>query len=155
MRLNLYDNVVTNYKDKDGARGWKAVSDVLRMAKDLEYLDLSACMLESDGCGNAFTEVHCKTLRGLSTSKLSSLATLDLSGNEDLEDNVDISAIAEILESRAGGLILEELDEDADDGAQDSEEQEPEAQKVADASVDELTDLIESQLTFQGTNYNR
>jgi hypothetical protein len=50
MRLNLYDNVVTNYKDKDGARGWKAVSDVLRMAKDLEYLDLSACMLESDGC---------------------------------------------------------------------------------------------------------
>jgi hypothetical protein len=89
--------------------------------------------------------VHCKTLRGLFTSKLSSLATLDLSGNEDLEDNVDISAIAEILESCAGRLILEELDED-DDGAQ--EEQEPETQKVADASVDELTDLIESQLTL-------
>jgi hypothetical protein len=86
--------------------------------------------------------VHCKTLRGLFTSKLSSLATLDLSGNEDLEDNVDISAIAEILESCAGRLILEDLDDD-DDGAQ--EEQEPETQKVA---VDELTDLIESQLTL-------
>jgi hypothetical protein len=76
---------------------------------------------------------------------LPSLATLDLSGNEDLEDNVDISAIGEILESCAGRLILEDLDDD-DDGAQ--EEQEPETQKVADASVDELTDLIESQLTL-------
>ncbi|KAJ7366978.1 hypothetical protein DFH08DRAFT_1004789 [Mycena albidolilacea] len=106
---------------KNGARGWKAESDVLRMAKDLEYLDLSACMLESDGYvriiatlgqqtypklhtielgGNAFIEVHYKTLRGLFTSKLHSLATLDLSGNEDLEDNADISAIAEILEIR-------------------------------------------------------
>ncbi|KAK7015157.1 Ran GAP Rna1 [Paramarasmius palmivorus] len=173
--LNLCDNVIANYGAKEGVRGWKVVADAIRAAEDLRYLDLSSCVLEKDGCdeiiaalgeqsyprlrkvnlnGNDFSEANYATLKDVITDKLPALTILNIADNDGLEDNDVVAEIGTLLEGRGGRLILEEEDEDEDlyEDTSDLDGEgavEPRIIKSEDLGVDQLADMISTNLTLQ------
>ncbi|KAJ3885007.1 hypothetical protein GG344DRAFT_59878, partial [Lentinula edodes] len=44
-----------NREDRKSIRGWKAIADLIRAAKSLEFLDVSSCTLRTDGCAEIIT----------------------------------------------------------------------------------------------------
>ncbi|KAL4253488.1 Leucine-rich repeat domain superfamily protein [Abortiporus biennis] len=172
--LNLSDNVIANYGSKAGKRGWKVVADVIRGAKDLQYLDLSSCLLEEDGCeeiiaaldaqtypklkrlnlnGNSFSEAHYAALKDAITHKLSALKVLNLVDNEDLEDSDTVDSIKELLEGRGGRLILEDEDETEEEEEEGFVEEgggsKLSAAKTEDSGIDQLADSMVTSLTIE------
>ena len=172
-RLRLRDNVVANADSREGKRGWKAISDVIRAARNLEYLDVSACFLQDDGCQevidalgehpyarlhtirldtNDFGERHYARLQTVVSSTLPALRSLNLTGNEDLEGGLALDAVSETLANRGGNLELEDDDTD-DEAEEDDEDVEGEERSPKrteeDAKVEELADLITLNLTIK------
>lgn len=173
-RLRLRDNVIANAESREGKRGWKAISDVIRSAKNLQYLDISACFIQSDGCEeivkalgeqsysrlrtirldtNDFAGDHYRSFQTVVEAQLPALRFLNLTGNEDLEDNDSIAAMGEMLDSRGGKLEVDDDDSDDEDevDAADVDENDERAVQRADVEVDELADLINSGLNIKVT----
>ncbi|KAF9524274.1 hypothetical protein CPB83DRAFT_861524 [Crepidotus variabilis] len=119
-----------------GRRGWHNIADVVRVARDLEFLDLSDCYLTEDGSteliaalsenphpkldtilleNNDLGSAHYESLKEILPTQLAGLKVLDLALNEDLEDNETITELTELLESRGGRLITDDEECDADD----------------------------------------
>lgn len=76
---------------------------------------------------------------------LPALHSLNLTGNEDLEDSDALEAIGEMLANRGGNLELE--GDDTDD--EDEEEVETVGLVAEDAGVDELADLMAANLAIK------
>lgn len=170
VHLRLRDNVIANADKREGKRGWKAIADVIRGAKKLEYLDVSACFLQNDGCRevidalghqsyarlrtirldtNDFGEKHYARLRAAVSDTLPALRFLNLTGNEDLEDNSALEAISEMLASRGGNLELEDDDTDDEGGDTDEDGEEVARLPVEDAELNNLVDLITTKLAIK------
>jgi Ran GTPase-activating protein 1 len=172
-RLRLRDNVIANADSREGKRGWTAISDVIRAARNLEYIDVSTCFLRDDGCQevidtlgehvyarlhtirldtNDFGESHYARLQTVIVSTLPALRSLNLTGNEDLEGGVAVDAIGEMLANRGGNLELEDDDtaNEVDEDDEDVEDEERSSKRTEeDAKVDKLADLITSNLTIK------
>jgi len=159
-------------------RGYDAIAKVIRIATDLQFLDLSDCALGSKGAkeivsalgehtnarletvlleNDDFSEVHYDALKDTIANRLPCLQTLSLALNEDLEDNDAVASIAELLESQGGRLLLDDDTEDDLERNYLEEQREVEfvkhpvvpAVKAEDADVSELADLIPSTLKIK------
>ncbi|KAK7042524.1 RNI-like protein [Favolaschia claudopus] len=165
--LNFNDNVIANSEAREGTRGWKAIADALRAAaKTLVYLDLTACLLEGDGCdeilavlaeeelaqleilklgANDFAEDHYAELRELlnDKSRLSGLSRLHV---DQVEDSVVVSELKDFLLSRKCQVIIEDEDEDDHD---DELIAEIGAKAGPQVNVDELAELLTGKLDLK------
>ncbi|KIY49688.1 RNI-like protein [Fistulina hepatica ATCC 64428] len=127
--LDLRDNLIATFDEREGERGYTAIADVIRGSESLQFLCLGDCLLRDEGCeavmtalghrsftllktieldGNEFSDAHYAAFRTLVESKLPALSSLNFALNDDVEDNATLDAIGMVLEGRGGSLILEE-----------------------------------------------
>ncbi|KAK7688918.1 hypothetical protein QCA50_007609 [Cerrena zonata] len=164
----------------DGTKhAWHVIANVLRVAKSLEFLDLSDCGLNVPGSleivhalaenansrlhtllleNNNMTEVIYEVIASALASRLASLRTLSVSWNDDLEGE-PIGEVAKVLERRGGKIWVDDEDDADLDGTSEDLEKETtylisvaEVPKVNDAekpAESVAEDLVEQLLKLE------
>ncbi|KIY62378.1 RNI-like protein [Cylindrobasidium torrendii FP15055 ss-10] len=173
--LYIRDAVVAKYDydenpDAISERGWKALADVVRGAKNLETLSLPDTSYRTDGCaelvaalgegtyphletlnlfGNEFDDSHYEALKDAVETNLPALKLLDLALNDDLEDNETLTALGALLKARGGTLNLVDPDDIDSDEEQEVEEEKPSPAPAPPAAdeVDELAEAMAKKLS--------
>ncbi|KAG5650228.1 hypothetical protein H0H81_000251 [Sphagnurus paluster] len=162
--IDLQDNTFTDDGATSGLEAW---AEALRAWPELHTLNLSDCVLSTDGevpvllealANGSNTKLHTLQLQNNNLegqtfalfaekilSTLASVKKLEVQYNDQEEDDEQVAKIAVVLKARGGKLYATDEDEEEEEGEDEEEDEKEDIQDekpATDPQVDDLANLI-------------